>query len=450
MHACTAFFCLFRIPATRLSASGQSFKIGLPKVLGVIKIAKTIEALLLLLVFGVLLTTPGWATTYPVTDSFNGSGSLSSNWTNTTATGQPYVAVARNSGMVGLSVPGQQGLAIYSGATFANDQYAQATFINPSSASSDATGVCVHMSADGTGVCYLAAYGVIYALTNGVGSYGIGDCPIPSSGDTIQLKVVGSTYTCTDVTTGASASGNDVSYPGGNPGILIDQVQSTLFALTHFQADCSPSCSAFSGPSTISLGSFSTTVANPGFDNTATSYLPSSSMVNNGSTATYNISSETPWHSSLGSSSYVSYDPGTGVNGSVVPPNGDYFYTTTFTVGPNASPSSVLGTLTVLADDTVAVYLNGVQILNSAGPIGPDNNYYLCSDVLPNCVVPLTFDFTGIVNGQNVLTFDVKQVAGNSEGLDYVGTIALNVPAVTMAPSNVQLYASRHNSLLRV
>jgi hypothetical protein len=78
--------------------------------------------------------------------------------------------------------------------------------------------------------------------------------------------------------------------------------------------------------STISLGSFSSTSSNPGFDNTATLYVPGSSTVNNGSTATYDISAGTIWHSAMGSSSYVSFDPGTGSNLTYVAPNGLRLY----------------------------------------------------------------------------------------------------------------------------
>jgi len=176
--------------------------------------------------------------------------------------------------------------------------------------------------------------------------------------------------------------------------------------------------------STISLGSFSSTSSNPGFDNTATLYVPGSSTVNNGSTATYDISAGTIWHSAMGSSSYVSFDPGTGSNLTYVAPNGVYVYTTTFDTGSKQLTGPWDGTLTVLADDTLSVYLNGTLILNSAGPMGPGNSYSHCSDSGPNCLTPLTFSFGGILDGVNVLTFDVEQVNGYNEGLDYVGTVS--------------------------
>src|SRR5260370_42668525 len=79
--------------------------------------------------------------------------------------------------------------------------------------------------------------------------------------------------------------------------------------------------------STITLGSYSTTASNPGFDNTATSYMPGSSTVNSGSAATYDIGAGTVWHGPMGASSHGSYNAGTGAALSTVGPNGRHFYT---------------------------------------------------------------------------------------------------------------------------
>jgi hypothetical protein len=192
---------------------------------------------------------------------------------------------------------------------------------------------------------------------------------------------------------------------------------------------------------TILLGSYGTTALNPGVGNTATTYVPGSSTVNNSSTATYNISPGSTWHAALPGSSYVSFDPGTGPNGSLVVPNGDYVYRSTFTVSAADAAATNVGTLTVLADDTVAVYLNGALILQSGGPMGPGNSYSMCSDVGPNCRTPLTFSFTGITAGVNELTFDVKQVNGLSEGLDFAGSVSSVPEPASLALFGTGLFA---------
>src|SRR5205823_4264765 len=155
------------------------------------------------------------------------------------------------------------------------------------------------------------------------------------------------------------------------------------------------------------LGSYGTTSSNPGVINSAASYDPLSSTVNSGSTSTFNISPGTVWHAALPNSSYISYNAATGPTSSLVAPNGDYIYTTTFTLA--AADAANVATLSLLADDTVSVYLNKVLVQQAAGPMGSGNTYTTCSDTGPGCITPLTFSFTGLQAGLNQLTFDVKQ-----------------------------------------
>jgi hypothetical protein len=171
---------------------------------------------------------------------------------------------------------------------------------------------------------------------------------------------------------------------------------------------------------TILLGSYGSTASNPGVANTATTYDFANSQVNDGSSSTYNISPGSTWHAPTGSSSWVSFNASTGPTSSYVAPNGTYVYNTTF----NLASANYSGTLTVLADDTVAIYLNGNLILQSAGPLGSGNSYTECSNVADNCLTPLTFDFTGFTAGVNDLTFDVKQVNLVDEGLDFSGSVS--------------------------
>ena len=173
---------------------------------------------------------------------------------------------------------------------------------------------------------------------------------------------------------------------------------------------------------TILLASYGTSALNPGVANTATTYDPTISEVNNGSTNTFNIGPGSTWHAPVGFSSWVSFNSGTGPTSNVAVPNGDYFYHTTFNV--SATDVNDIVTMTVLADDTLSVFLNNSLVLQSASLMGPNNSYATCSDVGPGCITPLTFSFGGLVAGQNVLTFDVKQVNLVNEGLDFSGSVS--------------------------
>jgi hypothetical protein len=174
----------------------------------------------------------------------------------------------------------------------------------------------------------------------------------------------------------------------------------------------------------ILLGSYGTGAANPGVINTAVLYSsPATSTVDTGSTITYDISPDAIWHAALPNSSYISFDAGTGPGGSFVAPNGDYFYTVAFTLTSQMASTGV-GAITVLADDTVAVALNGGLLLAAAGPKGASNDYVHCSNTGPNCITPTTVSLTGLVAGTNVLTFDVKQVNLAQEGLDFTAFIS--------------------------
>lgn len=184
----------------------------------------------------------------------------------------------------------------------------------------------------------------------------------------------------------------------------------------------------------ILLGSYGTTAINPGVANSAVAYDPAASTVNTGSTSTFNISPDGAWHAALSNSSYVSFSALTGPTSSLVAPNGDYIYTTTFTLA--AADASDVATLSLLADDTASVFLNNVLIQPSAGPMGPGNTYSHCSDVGVNCVTPTTFSFTGLQAGLNQLRFDVKQVNGGNEGLDFSGSL---VPAAVPEPFSLAL-----------
>ena len=208
---------------------------------------------------------------------------------------------------------------------------------------------------------------------------------------------------------------------------------------------CFIACAAIFGgfvsaqASPILLGSYGTDSLNPGVANSAVIYDPLSSTVDSKSTSTFDINPGSVWHAALSNSSYVSFNAATGPTSSLVVPNGDYVYSTTFTLA--AADAADVATLSLLADDTVSVFLNNQLIQQSGGPMGPGNTYGKCSDTGPNCVTPLTFTFTGLQAGVNQLTFDVKQVNGSSEGLDFSGSIDPSTSAVP-EPASLALFGT--------
>lgn len=178
---------------------------------------------------------------------------------------------------------------------------------------------------------------------------------------------------------------------------------------------------------TLSLASYGSTATAPsGVANTATYYYADSSHP---TSPTYNIGTGGVWSNPLGDSSWVSFDPNTSPGGSVVAPNGTYYYYSAFT---DNSASTSAGTITILADDTSSVYLNGT-LITAAAPATPAVN---CTQGQPNCKVPVTYNLTGFVNGTNFLLFGVDQDFGSATGLDYIGSVNT---AATPEPSSLFL-----------
>ena len=178
---------------------------------------------------------------------------------------------------------------------------------------------------------------------------------------------------------------------------------------------------------TLNLASYGSTATAPsGLSNTATLYYANSA---NSASPTYNIGTGGVWSNPLGSSSWVSYNPNTSPGGSVVAPSGTYYYYTTFT---DTTAATSTGTITVMADDTSSVYLNGTLIAAAASATPATN----CTQGQPNCKVPVTYTLSGFVNGTNVLYFGVDQDFGSATGLDFIGTVNT---AATPEPSSLLL-----------
>ena len=140
------------------------------------------------------------------------------------------------------------------------------------------------------------------------------------------------------------------------------------------------------------------------------------------------IAPNSNWASALPGSSWVSFAPTgddtasnfvTVANGTVVS-----FYDTFTLAGPATS-----GTLSVMADDSATVLLNGVQLI---GETLANNTYAICSDFGVGCLQPTVLDLpvSLLKTGANTLEFEVAQRAGDSFGLDFLGSITdpVNTP----------------------
>jgi len=131
------------------------------------------------------------------------------------------------------------------------------------------------------------------------------------------------------------------------------------------------------------------------------------------------------WAGPLPGSSWVSFAntaPGSGN----VAANGSYVYHTTFDTTSLGNGVTYSGFGSILADDTVSVFLNGTLLPNEeliASPVGADGH---CSSGVPSCTDPAGTAFTNsslIKFGVNDLYFVVQQTGLSAEGLDFSATV---------------------------
>lgn len=127
------------------------------------------------------------------------------------------------------------------------------------------------------------------------------------------------------------------------------------------------------------------------------------------------------WASPLPGSLWVSYrvtgNPDT--LGYVAPPNGLVVSFYDFFTLPWIPETAYV---TVMADDSAAVYVNG----NLAMAEAPPNSYTACSNVPIGCLAATaaTIDILAYLQaGENILRFDVAQRNSVSFGLDYAGAV---------------------------
>lgn len=123
------------------------------------------------------------------------------------------------------------------------------------------------------------------------------------------------------------------------------------------------------------------------------------------------------WASALGNSTWIGSAPAAGPGGTN-PAYGYYQFNTAFTATGGAGYA---GSISVMADDTAEVLLNGVPIL-SFGALGTDVH---CADAKPSCLAADVVSLSGItlLSGAdaNVLTFIVEQAGTQAPGTDPAG-----------------------------
>lgn len=129
----------------------------------------------------------------------------------------------------------------------------------------------------------------------------------------------------------------------------------------------------------------------------------------------YDVSAGGVWTAAIAGTSWVSNSPNSGPNGSVTDPNDFYYYQTTFTAVGGSTP--YYGSISVMADDTAEILLNGVVIV-PFGEIGSDNH---CADNVPNCTVVDTILLDDILlkAGTNTLEIINAQTGLGPAGVDF-------------------------------
>ncbi|MGA8872679.1 MAG: PEP-CTERM sorting domain-containing protein [Candidatus Acidiferrales bacterium] len=154
-----------------------------------------------------------------------------------------------------------------------------------------------------------------------------------------------------------------------------------------------------------------------------------SETTNNSGSPTQNISPDELWAPALAGSSWVSFanTGNTSVPGFVVVPNGT---AVTFSDAFDLSGPVTAASLTVLADDTASVVVNGATIF-SANLSGP---FPACSATPIGCqtVTEGVFDLSELQPyldiGSNTISFTVYQEGLVSYGLDYSGSFTVPEP----------------------
>ncbi len=198
---------------------------------------------------------------------------------------------------------------------------------------------------------------------------------------------------------------------------------------------------AIASATTYQFGSYATGDSPNGEQNSPMVFLSGMSTADPGVIYTSTTVGLQPglWGGPIGKSEWVSFGqtgpttpPGSQPGGHFAP-NGDYWFTTTFTLDTQATAFS----FSVLADDTTFVYLDGIGGGNSLIMAAPGGNL-ICQNNLPNCLNVDTVTQADIpaallllTAGTHTLTFDVQQLQSFDLGVDFEATVQTAVPEPT-------------------
>jgi hypothetical protein len=188
-----------------------------------------------------------------------------------------------------------------------------------------------------------------------------------------------------------------------------------------------------------SNGNANSALSFSGVDLTGSSLGPLTTLSAPGSSSTYTLLPGGVWDTPLSNSTWVGEAPTAGPGGSLNPAYGYYEFTTTF----DATAGTYNGTLNVLADDTVEVFLNGNPI-DSFGVLGNDST---CSQNPPGCLAStessVILSDISLNSTDNTLEFIVEQagtVSGSPgsdpSGVDFDASLT---STVTPEPSSLFL-----------
>jgi hypothetical protein len=196
----------------------------------------------------------------------------------------------------------------------------------------------------------------------------------------------------------------------------------------------------------LALGSFAagTSAASLGYNSsqTAMTYngysVSAPTSLSNGTANTFTLTNNGVWGNIANSnSSWIGINANTGPMSGSSPALGYYQFSTSF----NAGGGLYTGSISLLADDTAEVLLNG-QVIQGFTSLGSDAH---CADTGVNCRTTTVIPISGITldNGSNTLTFVVEQAGilatGDPSGMNFAASLA---GVVAPEPSSLGLLAT--------